>query len=222
MSWKLIHEPKDGDLVVYVGCHAVDWRPEYGKPTVAFVEDEMRTWYPNERLRELEQENAALKTQPCNHPGCPTCAKAYILKLEQENATLKGELNKEILAHHALDAFNLQLNQENERLKARLEDCYRHPQNYIHEPICSKQFGPRSECSVCSRSPHFHDELAKQYKEREAKLERAEKSLEEVLDKHQYYEENSGEGSGSYVTGVTDGHRCAAKIARRYFEEEQA
>jgi hypothetical protein len=40
MSWKLIPDPKDGDRVVYVGVHAVDWRPEYGRPTVAFVEDE--------------------------------------------------------------------------------------------------------------------------------------------------------------------------------------
>ena len=40
MAWKLIPNPKDGDRVVYVGCHAVDWRPEFGRPTVAFIEDE--------------------------------------------------------------------------------------------------------------------------------------------------------------------------------------
>lgn len=39
-SWRLIPEPKDGDLVVYVGVHAVDWRPEFGKPTVAFAQND--------------------------------------------------------------------------------------------------------------------------------------------------------------------------------------
>jgi hypothetical protein len=39
-SWKLIPNPKEGELVVYVGVHAVQWRPDYGEPTVAFVQHE--------------------------------------------------------------------------------------------------------------------------------------------------------------------------------------
>lgn len=31
-------EPIEGTLVQYVGVHAVDWQPEWGRPTIAFIQ----------------------------------------------------------------------------------------------------------------------------------------------------------------------------------------
>jgi len=35
-KWNIIYDPKDGDEVVFVGVHALRWKPEWGMPTVAF------------------------------------------------------------------------------------------------------------------------------------------------------------------------------------------
>jgi hypothetical protein len=39
-SWRLIPDPTEGEPVVYVGVHAVRWQPEWGNPTVAFIQNE--------------------------------------------------------------------------------------------------------------------------------------------------------------------------------------
>lgn len=36
--WRKIDNPKEGQQVVYVGLHAIDWKPEFGMPTVAFIQ----------------------------------------------------------------------------------------------------------------------------------------------------------------------------------------
>jgi len=36
--WKLIENPKEGEPVVFLGVHALRWRPEWGEPKIAFVD----------------------------------------------------------------------------------------------------------------------------------------------------------------------------------------
>jgi len=40
MEWKLIENPKDRDVLTYVGVYVTRWQPKWGKPTVGFVETE--------------------------------------------------------------------------------------------------------------------------------------------------------------------------------------
>jgi chromosome segregation ATPase len=57
----------------------------------------------------------------------------------------------------------------------------------------------------------------------EARAERLEAVLREIRDSsHQSYQSTVHGGSGPYVTGVADGHRCAAKIARAALEADDA
>jgi hypothetical protein len=37
-SWTIIRQPQEGEPVVYVGVHAVDWKLEFGEPTVGFIQ----------------------------------------------------------------------------------------------------------------------------------------------------------------------------------------
>ena len=43
MNYKIIVDPKEGELVQYVGVHALSWRPHWGDPTVAFIKDDEST-----------------------------------------------------------------------------------------------------------------------------------------------------------------------------------
>lgn len=47
-KWKMIQDPQEGELVTFLGVHALRWRPEWGEPTVAFVDEEV-----NDDAREL-------------------------------------------------------------------------------------------------------------------------------------------------------------------------
>lgn len=38
--YRLIENPQDGEIVTFVGCHAVQWKQEWGRPDVAFAEIE--------------------------------------------------------------------------------------------------------------------------------------------------------------------------------------
>jgi hypothetical protein len=40
IEWKLVENPTDGDVLTYVGVYVTCWKPEWGKPTVGFVETE--------------------------------------------------------------------------------------------------------------------------------------------------------------------------------------
>jgi hypothetical protein len=49
------------------------------------------------------------------------------------------------------------------------------------------------------------------------KVKNAEDALNEIKNKHQNYEEQA---PTEYGRGVVDGHRCAANVAKRYFDGE--
>jgi len=36
--WRLISNPKEGEMVVYLGVHAIQWKSWMGEPTVAFIQ----------------------------------------------------------------------------------------------------------------------------------------------------------------------------------------
>lgn len=38
--YRRIDNPQEGDLVQYLAVHAIRWQPEWGQPTVAFIEAE--------------------------------------------------------------------------------------------------------------------------------------------------------------------------------------
>lgn len=45
--WKLIEPLEDGVPVVFVGVHALRWRPEWGEPRVGFIQaDDNDAWLP--------------------------------------------------------------------------------------------------------------------------------------------------------------------------------
>jgi len=54
--WKLIENPQENEPIVFLGVHALRWRPEWGEPAVAFVDvdgDELDCLIAeNKRLRE--------------------------------------------------------------------------------------------------------------------------------------------------------------------------
>ena len=40
MTFKLIENPQEGEPVQFLGVYCLRWRPEWGEPSVAFVEDD--------------------------------------------------------------------------------------------------------------------------------------------------------------------------------------
>ncbi len=55
-----------------------------------------------------------------------------------------------------------ELQAENDQLRVILSDVTRQPGEYIHNVHCSKQSGPRRDCSVCSALEHPHDVIVKE------------------------------------------------------------
>ena len=51
MSYKIIHNPKEGELLQYIGVYVTKWQPSWGELTVGFVENDY-TYV--DALRDLE------------------------------------------------------------------------------------------------------------------------------------------------------------------------
>ena len=90
--WELIKPLEDGTPVVYVGVHAVRWHPEWGHPTVGFVEaDTTNGWLP----------------YPKNKPEV-TGATDYLVQLNngmQTASTMLWVPEKQLFFYDVLDRF---------------------------------------------------------------------------------------------------------------------
>lgn len=87
---------------------------------------------------------------------------------------------------------------------------------------CCSNFATGEWCDA-GQMRHWHSfckDLARYALAQSERAEKAEAALRRIKMEHQSYDDPANRSDNlSYATGVTDGHRCAAKIARAYFGE---